>query len=165
VAGAYARVLRIDGDVLRLDEIDRQIVAWLQRDGRASYRTIGDEVGLSAPAVKRRVDRLQEDGVIRGFTAVVDPGALGWTTEAFIAVFCEGRTNPDRIRTAAAKHPEVVAAYTVTGDHDALLHVRVRDTAHLEEALERIRSEGFIAQTRSLVVLTRLLERAVPVTG
>jgi len=53
----------------------------------------------------------------------------------------------------------------VTGDHDALLHVRVRDTAHLEEALERIRSEGFIAQTRSLVVLTRLLERAVPVTG
>jgi DNA-binding Lrp family transcriptional regulator len=95
-------------------------------------------VGLSAPAVKRRVDRLQMDGVIRGFTAVVDPGALGWTTEAFIAVFCEGRTNPDRIRTAAAKHPEVIAAYTVTGDHDALLHVRVRDTAHLEEALERI---------------------------
>ncbi|MFO7959882.1 MAG: Lrp/AsnC ligand binding domain-containing protein, partial [Nitriliruptoraceae bacterium] len=81
----------------------------------------------------------------------------------FIAVYCDGRTIPDRIRAAAAKQPEVVAAYTVTGDHDALLHVRVRDTAHLEEVLERLRSEDFIAHTRSLVVLSRLLEREIPV--
>lgn len=147
---------------MRLDEIDRQIVAWLQRDARASFREIGDGVGLSAPAVKRRVDRLIDEGVIQGFTAVTDPRALGWQTEAFVAVFCEGRTIPDRIRTAAAKHPEVVAAYTVTGDHDALLHVRVRDTAHLEDVLERLRSEEFISHTRSLVVLSRLVEREVP---
>ncbi len=146
---------------MRLDEIDRTIVAWLQRDGRASFRAIGDGVGLSAPAVKRRVDRLVDTGVIEGFTAVTDPLALGWAVEAFIAVYCEGRTIPDRIRTAAAKHPEVVAAYTVTGDHDALLHVRVRDTDHLEDVLERLRSEEFIAHTRSLVVLSRLLEREV----
>jgi DNA-binding Lrp family transcriptional regulator len=150
---------------LRLDEIDRQIVAWLQRDARASFRVIGDGVGLSAPAVKRRVDRLIDEGVIQGFTAVTDPRALGWGTEAFVAVFCEGRTIPDRIRTAASKHPEVVAAYTVTGDHDALLHVRVRDTAHLEDVLERLRSEEFISHTRSLVVLSRLVEREVPLDG
>lgn len=150
-------------DSLRLDDIDRRIVAWLQTDGRASFRTIGSAVGLSAPAVKRRVDRLVADGVITGFTAVTDPRALGWTAEAFVAVFCEGRTEPDRIRTAAAKHPEVVAAYTVTGDHDALFHLRVRDTAHLEDVLQRIRSEPIITHTRSLVVLTRLLERADPV--
>jgi len=147
---------------VRLDEIDRQIVAWLQKDARASFRTIGSEVGLSAPAVKRRVDRLLAEGVITGFTALTDPRALGWTTEAFVAVYCEGRTEPDRIRTAVAKHPEVIAAYTVTGDHDALLHLRVRDTAHLEDVLQRIRSEPIITQTRSLVVLTRLLERADP---
>ncbi len=146
---------------MRLNDIDRQIVAHLQRDARASYRRVGDAVGLSAPAVKRRVDRLVDAGVIEGFTAVTDPRALGWGVEAFIAVYCEGRTIPDRIRTAAAKHPEVVAAYTVTGDHDALLHVRVRDTAHLEDVLERLRSEEFIAHTRSLVVLSRLLEREV----
>ena len=147
---------------MRLDEIDRQIVAWLQRDARASFRVIGDGVGLSAPAVKRRVDRLIDEGVIQGFTAVTDPRAVGWGAEAFVAVFCEGRTIPDRIRTAAAKHPEIVAAYTVTGDHDALLHVRVRDTGHLEDVLERLRSEEFISHTRSLVVLSRLLEREVP---
>lgn len=146
-----------------MDDIDQRIVAWLQRDGRASFRAIGSDVGLSAPAVKRRVDRLLETGVITGFTAVTDPRALGWTTEAFVALFCEGRTEPDRIRTAVAKHPEVVAAYTVTGDHDALVHLRVRDTAHLEDVLQRIRSEPIVTHTRSLVVLTRLLERADPI--
>lgn len=145
-----------------MDELDRRIVAWLQRDGRASFREIGSAVGLSAPAVKRRVDRLREEGVITGFAALTDPRALGWTTEAFVALFCEGRTEPDRIRTAVAKHPEVVAAYTVTGDHDALVHLRVRDTSHLEDVLQRIRSEPIVTHTRSLVVLTRLLERADP---
>jgi DNA-binding Lrp family transcriptional regulator len=145
-----------------MDDLDRRIVAWLQRDGRASFREIGSAVGLSAPAVKRRVDRLREEGVITGFAALTDPRALGWTTEAFVALFCEGRTEPDRIRTAVAKHPEVVAAYTVTGDHDALVHLRVRDTSHLEDVLQRIRSEPIITHTRSLVVLTRLLERADP---
>lgn len=152
----------MEGSSLRLDDIDRRIVAWLQRDGRASYREIGSDVGLSAPAVKRRVDRLVADGVITGFQAVVDPRAVGWSAEAFVAIFCEGRTSPDRIRTAAAKHPEVVGAYTVTGDHDAMLHVRVQDTAHLEQVLERIRSEDFVSQTRSVVVLTRLIERSTP---
>lgn len=147
---------------MRLDDTDRRIVAWLQRDGRASYREVGSDVGLSAPAVKRRVDRLMAAGVITGFQAVVDPRAVGWTAEAFVAIFCEGRTSPDRIRTAVAKHPEVVGAYTVTGDHDAMLHVRVHDTAHLEEVLERIRSEPFVAQTHSVVVLTRLIERPAP---
>jgi len=145
-----------------MDEVDRRIVAWLQRDGRASFREIGSAVGLSPPAVKRRVDRLRQEGVITGFAALTDPRALGWTTEAFVALFCEGRTEPDRIRTAVAKHPEVVAAYTVTGDHDALVHLRVRDTSHLEDVLQRIRSEPIITHTRSLVVLTRLLERADP---
>lgn len=150
---------------MRLDDIDRKIVAWLQRDGRASYREIGSDVGLSAPAVKRRVDRLVGEGVITGFQAVVDPRAIGWTAEAFIALFCEGRTSPQRIRTAAAKHPEVIGAYTVTGDHDAMLHVRVQDTAHLEQVLERIRNEEFVSQTRSVVVLTRLIERSTPLAA
>lgn len=145
--------------MLRLDELDRQIVALLSEDARRSYREIGGRVGLSAPAVKRRVDRLQDEGVIEGFTAVVDPQALGWTVEVFIDLFCEGRTPPDRIRVSMSRHPEVVAAYTVTGEADALLHVRAADTAHLEAALERIRSESFVTQTRSTLVLSRLIER------
>lgn len=148
---------------MRLDEIDRRIVASLTADARTSYRTIGDEVGLSAPAVKRRVDRLRDEGVIERFTAVLDPRALGWSTEVFIELFCEGRTPPAVIRTALSRYPEVVGAYTITGDPDALVHLRASDTAHLEATLERIRSEPFVVRTRSVMVLSRLLEREVPI--
>jgi DNA-binding Lrp family transcriptional regulator len=151
----------LGGDPLRLDDIDRRIVAWLVRDARASYRTIGEAVGLSAPAVKRRVDRLLDRGVIEGFAAVIDPRSLGWNTEGFIELFCEGRTPPDVIRTSLARFPEVVGAYTITGDPDALVHVQAADTPHLEETLERIRSQPYVTRTRSVLVLSRLLERQV----
>jgi DNA-binding Lrp family transcriptional regulator len=147
---------------LRLDDTDRRIVAWLSEDGRASYREIGGAVGLSAPAVKRRVDRLRDAGVIEAFVAVVDPGALGWGTEAFVEVFCLGRTPPARIAGALHGLAEVIGAYTITGDADALVHLRVRDTAHLEDTLERLGEEPFVARTRSVIVLSRLLERQVP---
>lgn len=147
---------------MRLDDLDHQIVAWLAREGRASFREIGDAIGLSAPAVKRRIDRLRDGGVIERFAAVVDPAALGWTMEAFVELFAIGRTPPDRIRTALAKLPEVIGAYTVTGEADALVHIRAADTHHFEQVLERIRSEDFVTQTRSVVVLSRLLDRAAP---
>jgi DNA-binding Lrp family transcriptional regulator len=147
---------------LRLDDLDRRIVAALTADARTSYRTIGAEIGLSAPAVKRRVDRLVADGIIEGFTTVLDPRALGWSVEVFVEMFCEGTTPPGVIRTSLARYPEVVGAYTITGDPDAMVHVRASDTAHLEATLERIRSEPFVIRTRSVMVLSRLLERQVP---
>jgi DNA-binding Lrp family transcriptional regulator len=145
--------------LLRLDDIDRHIVAQLLKDGRASYAQIGDRVGLSAPAVKRRVDRLRHDGVITGYAAVVDPAALGWTTEAFIEIFCTGATSPEEIYASVRPHPEVVAAYTITGDASALVHLRTRDIQHLEEALERLRRESNIVQTKTSIVLSRLIGR------
>ncbi len=149
---------------MRLDDVDQQIVASLLRDGRASYRTVGASVGLSAPAVKRRVDRLMDAGVIEGFTAVVDARALGWTTEAFIELYCASRTSPARIGVALARFPEVVGAYTVSGDADALVHLRTADTAHLEQTLERVRDEPFIDRSHSVIVLSRLLERQITPT-
>jgi DNA-binding Lrp family transcriptional regulator len=142
-----------------MDSLDRQIIDALRRDARTSFADVGDEVGLSASAVKRRVDRLRATGAIRGFTAVVDQAALGWTTEAFVEVYCGDRTSPEVLRTCVSRHPEVVAAYTVTGDADALLHLVAADTRHLEAALERIRQEPEIQRTRSSLVLTRLLAR------
>jgi DNA-binding Lrp family transcriptional regulator len=68
-----------------MDDIDRRIVALLRENARRSFKDIGEDVNLSAPAVKRRVDRLEDDGVIRGYTAIVDPAAFGWHAEAFVA--------------------------------------------------------------------------------
>ena len=139
-----------------MDDLDRRIVAELVDDGRRTFADIGSRVSLSAPAVKRRVDRLRADGVIRGFTAVVDPDALGWTVEAFVELFCEGRVPPSRIRAMVSDIPEVQAAFTVTGDADAMVNIRASDMQHFEEVLETVRDHEGVKQTRSTVVLSRL---------
>jgi DNA-binding Lrp family transcriptional regulator len=143
---------------LQMDAVDQRIVALLVGDARASYAEIGARVSLSAPAVKRRVDRLRTSGVIKGFTAVIEPAAVGWTTEAFVELFCTGRTTPAQITLAARRHPEVIGAYTISGQADALVHLRAADIGHLEQALERLRAERFVTSTRSMVVLSRLVE-------
>ncbi|OXM74114.1 MULTISPECIES: Lrp/AsnC family transcriptional regulator [Amycolatopsis] len=142
-----------------MNTLDQQIVSCLVTNARASYAEIGKVVGLSAPAVKRRVDRLLETGVLRGFTAVVDPEALGWGTEAFVEVHCRGNISPARIRARLEPLPEVVAAYTVTGAADAIVHLRAADIHQLEMALERVRGLEIVDRTVSTVVLSRLLER------
>ena len=144
---------------VRLDGVDERIVALLVADARASYADIGQRVGLSAPAVKRRVDRLRAAGAITGFTALVDPAALGWTTEAYVELYCTGRTSPRDILAAVTKFPEVVSASTITGEADALLHVLAADIGHFERVVERISAEPFVVRTKTAIVLSRLLRR------
>lgn len=142
-----------------MDDIDTGVIGCLLRDGRATYAQIGAEVGLSAPAVKRRVDRLRVTGAIRGFTAVVDPQALGWTTEAYVEVYCKGTVAPRELRRSLERVPEVVGACTVSGSADALLHMLATDISQLERAIERVRDEHNVDHTRSVIVLSRLLDR------
>lgn len=144
-----------------MDDIDHQIVALLRDNARRSFQDIGGRVALSAPAVKRRVDRLEADGVLRGYAAIVDHAAMGWPTHAVVSLYCEGRMSGAEIRAAVAGHPEVAAAFTVAGEASAILHVFATDTAHLEEALERIRDTPGIRRTQTQVVLSALFERPV----
>jgi DNA-binding Lrp family transcriptional regulator len=116
-------------------------------------------VNLSSPAVKRRVDRLRATGVITGFTALVDPGALGQNTEAFVEVYCAANMSPTALRETLAGEPGIVAAYTVSGDADALVHVRATDVADLEATVERIRVRPEISRTKTTIVLSRLISR------
>lgn len=139
------------------DELDRKIVAALTANARTSFNEIGAAIGLSATAVKRRVDRMREDGVITGFTTTVKPAALGWRTEAYVEVYCDSAAPPRRLAEVVRNHPEIVAAMTVTGGADALLHVRAADVEHFEEVLERIRAERFVRKTISYLVLSHLL--------
>ncbi|MFH9711191.1 Lrp/AsnC family transcriptional regulator [Streptomyces luteogriseus] len=139
------------------DELDRKIITALMANARTSFAEIGTAIGLSATAVKRRVDRLRETGVITGFSATVKPSALGWRSEAYVEVYCEGAAPPRRLAQVVRDYPEIAAAMTVTGGADALLHVRARDVEHFEEVLERIRQEPFIRKTISVMVLSHLL--------
>ncbi len=143
---------------VKLDGLDRAIIGVLVEDARATYAEIGAHVGLSAPAVKRRVDRLLASGAITGFSARVEPSALGWTTEAYVELFCRGKTSPAEIGVAIARHPEVVSACTVTGEADALLHIRATDVRDVERVIERIAAEPFVVRTKSSIVLSRLID-------
>src|SRR3954468_18120924 len=160
-----------------MDAIDQQIVALLREDARRSFQDIGSRVALSAPAVKRRVDRLRRDGgvrgftnllapgglrgagVIRGFTTLIAPGRFGWHAMAVVELTTEGRFSAADVKAAVSGHPEVAAAYTVAGQGGAILVVRAEDTVHLEKVLERLRETPAIIRTRTAVVLSTLFER------
>jgi DNA-binding Lrp family transcriptional regulator len=142
-----------------VDHVDRRIVALLRENARRSFKDIGQHVHLSAPAVKRRVDRLERDGVIRGYTAVIDPGAFGWHAEAFVDLYCQGDMPGEAIKRAVEKERGVVSAHTVAGEASALLHVMAEDTKDLELALERIRATEGVTRTVTEVVLSTLFQR------
>jgi DNA-binding Lrp family transcriptional regulator len=149
---------------LQIDDLDRRIVAELVRDARQSYAAIGERVGLSASAVKRRTDRLCRDGTVVGFSAVLNPEAAG-ETEAFVELYCQDPIAPDVITRVLERHPQVIAAYIVSGEPDALVHVRTGTVAELDDVLEQIRADLRAERTRSSIVLAQLLHRSPIPTG
>jgi DNA-binding Lrp family transcriptional regulator len=139
--------------VSEVDETDHRLLALLHEDGRRTYSEMAGVVGLSVAAVKRRVDRLREIGVITGFTAQVDHAKLGWGVEAFTELRYAGRTGVGEIVATASTVPEVQAIYTIAGDPDALVHVRVRDIPHLQTVIDTLRRAGTVTGTKTLMVL------------
>jgi Lrp/AsnC family transcriptional regulator, leucine-responsive regulatory protein len=142
---------------LHTDTTDRQILALLVEDARRTYDDIARRVALSAPAVKRRVDRLRRQGALRGFTAVIDHAALGDRTEALLELFFTPGTTLERVAETLRAYPEVVEAWSVTGDADAIARLRTGDNADLERLIMDLPRDGLVQRTRSQVVLSRLV--------
>ena len=142
-----------------MDAVDEQIIQCVMRDARSTYAEIGEAAGLSAPAAKRRLDRLIAAGAIRGFTALIDTQALGWRTEAFVEVYCSGNPSPEQLRRGLDAVPEVVEACTVTGAADAMVRMLAKDVTHLEQAIQRVRAVPVVARTESVIVLSHLITR------
>jgi Lrp/AsnC family leucine-responsive transcriptional regulator len=136
-----------------LDGTDLEIVDLLVRDGRRTLASIGAAVSLSAPAVKRRIDRLEELGVITGYTAHVDQAKLGRPIEAFTELRFAGKTKVADIAGVARDLVEVDAVHTIAGDPDALVHLRVRDVADLTRVIDLLRRSGNVTGTKTLIVL------------
>lgn len=126
------------------------------------YGDIGSDVGLSASAVKRRVDRLVERGIIRGFTVEVDPVVDGLAVEAYVELYCQGTVSPSDLKRILAGIPEIISAGTVSGDADAMVHMRATDIQALEDAIERIRVAHNVTHTKSTIVLSSLIDRPRP---
>jgi Lrp/AsnC family transcriptional regulator, leucine-responsive regulatory protein len=147
--------------IREMDATDRKILALLQEDGRRTFGDIASRVRLSAPSVKRRVDRLRAQGALEGFTAIVDHGALGWHTEALVELFCRPGTSLDEVAATLREHAEVVEAWSVTGEADAIARVRTEDNRDLERLIIDLQRDGRVERTRSQIVMSRLVSRPV----
>src|SRR4051794_37896275 len=143
-----------------LDETNRRIVGELQRDARLSMAELGRRVGLSAPAVTERLQRLEADGVIRAYHADVDPRALGVSVTAVIRV----RPAPGQLANVAdlaRETAEVVECNRVTGDDCYFMKAHVRDVTHLEEVIDRFVVLG--QTTTSIVQSSPVPQRGIAV--
>jgi Lrp/AsnC family transcriptional regulator, leucine-responsive regulatory protein len=141
-----------------LDEIDLKLLGLLQEDGRMSQHDLAEAVGLSSPATGERLRKLEERGVIRGFTAVLDPKLLGQDVTAFIAVGIDGsKFYPDFVEKAR-EHPEIMECHAVTGQGSHLVKIRTRDTSTLERLLAVIQSWPGVHWTTTSIVLSSLKE-------
>ncbi|MEV4055231.1 Lrp/AsnC family transcriptional regulator [Amycolatopsis sp. NPDC049688] len=136
-----------------LDATDHEILALLREDARRTLSDIADRVTLSTAAVKRRIDRLRETGVITGFTVQVDHAKLGWGIEAFTELRFVGNTKVAEILRTTTRMPEAQAVFTIAGDPDALVWLRVRDMAHLQKTIDEIRRQHQVTGTKTLIAL------------
>jgi Lrp/AsnC family leucine-responsive transcriptional regulator len=142
-----------------LDEINRRLLEELQRDGRVAFAELGRRVGLSAPAVAERVGRLEREGVITGYRAVVDPRAIGYPLAAVVRVRPFAR-QIHKIPEVAGKTPEVVECERITGEDCFLLRLHVRGMEDLEPVLDRFTPFG--QTTTSIVHSAPVARRALP---
>ena len=146
---------------LDADPVDRQLVAALLADGRATFTTLAGVTGLSVSAVQARVRRLESRGVLRGYAAVADPSALGLPLAAFVAITPLDPAQPDDAPERLAGIAAIEACHSVAGEESYLLLVRVASPAALEDLLLQIRTTANV-RTRTTVVLQTYYEHRPP---
>jgi Lrp/AsnC family leucine-responsive transcriptional regulator len=144
-----------------VEEIDRAIVKALTLDGRLSYTDLAERVGLSVSAAHQRVRRLEQRGVLKGYSARVDYTALELSLTAFVAIRPLDPSQADDAPDRLANLPEIEACYSVAGEDHYLLLVRVRGPQDLERLLQDIRSAANVS-TRTTVVLSTAYEGRPP---
>ncbi len=136
-----------------MDTLDREILVALQEDGRITATDLAKRIRLSLSATSERLRQLQQSGVIRGFTVVVDPTAVGRSIETLIDVRLSPGTDQDTLDATLASFPAVVDATHLTGRFDTQLRVATRDVAELDQLLVRIKDELGAEETNTRLVL------------
>ena len=140
----------LPGPAVVLDGISKRIIEQLQQDGRRSYAAIGKAVGLSEAAVRQRVQRLIDGGVMQ-IVAVTDPLTLGFHRQTMIALKCDG--DLEKVADELASIDEIDYVVITAGSFDLLLEVVCEDDDHLLEILSRIRSVSSVTSTETFVYL------------
>jgi Lrp/AsnC family transcriptional regulator, leucine-responsive regulatory protein len=148
-----------DDEALAPDDIDLHLLALLQEDCRTALARLGEQVGLSAPAVLERIKKLEAAGVIRGYCALLDAKRLGLDITAFIGVVISHPTLIEEFERRVAERDDVLECHHVTGAYTLLLKVKTANTGTLERLISEIRSIDGVARTETLIVLSTHTER------
>lgn len=144
-----------------MDPLDERIVGALVRNGRASYASIGHEIGLSAHAVADRVRRLQRSGAIKGFTALLGPASSESRLEAIVQVRVRPGVSADRFERIAATLPGVREISFLAGRCDFELRLLCRDSDQLDETVRALRGSVGAATTETHIILRKAMPPAV----
>jgi Lrp/AsnC family transcriptional regulator, leucine-responsive regulatory protein len=145
-----------------MDAVDRSILDALRANARATYAELAREVGLSAPAVHERVNKLESAGVITGYHAAVAPESLGYSVSALVGVFLSDTADEDKVAEAIAGLSAIEDCWFVAGEESFVVKVRVRDIGGLERAIRDLSKVAGVSRTRSTVVLSTRFEGRVP---
>ena len=144
-----------------IDQIDLKILSILQNSGRSRLAYIADEVELSSPAVLERVKKLEMNGVIKGYQALLDGKKVGKDITAFIGVSIGNQRDIDRFATQMLRNPDVLECHHITGDESFILKVKSANTTSLEKLLGEIRSVEGVTRTVTRVVLSTAKESQI----
>lgn len=136
-----------------MDEVDRRIVSLLRRYARMPASEIARSVGLSGASVARRIERLEADGTIRGYVAIVNDAQAG-ELEAFTEIRLRSGVEAREFEEIAERMPEIQQYYTVAGDPDGLVRFRARNLDHLQQVVNAIRKTPIVAGTKTLIVMS-----------
>lgn len=151
------------GPMRDLDDVDRTLLAALAADGRQTVRALAGEVGMSEPAVRDRVLRLERNGVIGGYHADLVPEAVDGGTAAFVSLRFGPEDAKPAVNAALEMEPRVLEAHEVAGDDCYWVKVRVASTADLADTLDRLRAIPSVHSTSTTIVLKTIFERPLSV--
>jgi Lrp/AsnC family leucine-responsive transcriptional regulator len=144
---------------IKLDSLDRKALTLLSRQGRATWAELGQLLGLSAPSAADRVRKLEEQGVIRGYAALLDPPSVGYPLTAYISVSLASHRHRASFLRGIEKLEQICECHHVAGDDDYLLKVRCRDAEDLDRLLVvQLKEKLGVARTRTTIVLSTAKE-------
>jgi DNA-binding Lrp family transcriptional regulator len=139
------------------ENLDRKLVNALLHDGRASLRSLAEDLDVSVTTVSNHLSTLEDDGIIKGYTPIVDYDKLGYDVTAVIQLKCEGSALPD-ITDRLSEHKQMVSVYEVTGDHDIIAIGKFTDTDHMNEQIKELLIDPDIKESNTSVVLNTVVE-------
>lgn len=137
-----------------MDQLDLRALIYLTDNGRAAWSELASRLGLSAPSCAERVRKLEDRGIITGYTALINASKIGLSLTAFLEVTLERPQARAKFLEMVESHPSVIECHHITGDFDYLLKVRTAGTPELEELLSELKTDIGVLKTRTTIVLS-----------